>query len=83
MILGMDVSMLYSLKVLLLSFYQYSNDLFTKERKNIKSWPPCSFLSDYVGRDLTELNWDFFFCCDLKYFAQKSLIVLYEWLKQY
>ena len=75
--------MLYSLKVLLLSFYQYSNDLFTKERKNIKSWPPCSFLSDYVGRDLTELNWDFFFCCDLKYFAQKSLIVLYEWLKQY
>ena len=61
MILGMGVSMLYSLKVLLLSFYQYSNDLFTKERKNIKSWAPCSFLSDYVGRDLTELNWDFFF----------------------
>ena len=82
MILGMGVSMLYSLKVLLLSFYQYSNDLFTKERKNIKSWPSCSVLSDYVGRDLTELNWDFF-CCDLKYFAQKSLIVLYEWLKQY
>ena len=60
MILGMGVYMLYSLKVLLLSFYQYSNDLFTKERKNIKSWPPGSSLSDYVGRDQTKLNWDVF-----------------------
>ena len=60
MILGMGVYMLYSFKVLLLSFYQYSNDLFTKERKNIKSWPPCSSLSHYGGHDLTNLNWDVF-----------------------
>ena len=47
----MGVYTSYSLKVLLLSFYQNSDELFTKERKKMLSRDLLTVSLNYVGRD--------------------------------
>ena len=58
------VYMSYSLKVLLLSIYKYSNKLFKKERKKYQVVKTLKLKFPgwvHVGRDLTKLlYWDVF-----------------------